>query len=144
MEPKIIPSSRFAATHVLRFDKNDEVVETLTRYCRDHAVTLGTVSAIGAAGEITVGYFNTSEKKYHSQTFTGDLEITNISGNISTMNGDVYIHLHITFADEQCNAKAGHLNRAVVSGTLEMFINETDDSVDRAFSDSIGLNLLKL
>lgn len=37
----------------------------------------------------------------------------------------------------------GHLNRAVVSATREMVVTAIPGAVDRAFSDEIGLNLLK-
>lgn len=35
----------------------------------------------------------------------------------------------------------GHLNKAVISATCEMVITVINGSVDRSFSDSVGLNL---
>lgn len=143
MDRKVIPNKSSTGFHILRLDKGEEIVETLYNYCKQHGISLGTVQAIGAASTITVGYFNTTTKEYFSSTFDGDLEITSLSGNISTQQGETYLHLHITFADEQSNCKGGHLNSATISGTCEMILTEIEDSVDRQFSEEIGLNLLR-
>lgn len=128
---------------VARFDRGEEIVGTLTELCIKESINLASVSAIGAVGEATLGCFNTAEKKYYSNDFTGTYEIASLGGNVSTMDGKVYLHLHCTLADINCNTVGGHLNRAVVSATCEMVIDIIDGEVDRAFSDEIGLNLLK-
>lgn len=89
------------------------------------------------------GLFNTKEKKYYSQTLEQDFEICPLVGNISTMGGEVYLHLHITLGDKNQNCFAGHLNSAVVSATCEVVTEVIDGEVDRKFSKEIGLNLLE-
>lgn len=128
---------------VARFDRGEEIVETLMGLCKKESINLGSVSAIGAVGEATLGCFNTNEKKYYSNDYIGIYEIASLSGNVSTMDGEVYLHLHCALADEDCKTIGGHLNRAVVSATCELVIDIIDGEVDRAFSEEIGLNLLK-
>jgi hypothetical protein len=45
--------------------------------------------------------------------------------------------------DRDNNVYAGHLNKAVVSATCEMFIHVIDGAVDRKLNEEVGLNLLK-
>ena len=59
------------------------------------------------------------------------------------MDGAFYCHLHMGAGDEQGRVVGGHLNRAVVSATCEMIITEIPGTVDRAFSDTVGLNLFR-
>ena len=66
-----------------------------------------------------------------------------LTGTIDTMDGSFYTHLHMSAGDEQGRVFGGHLNRAVVSATCEMIVREIPGAVDRAFSQEIGLNLLK-
>tara|TARA_Y100000310_G_scaffold89671_1_gene86783 strand:- start:2032 stop:2451 length:420 start_codon:yes stop_codon:yes gene_type:complete len=128
---------------VVRIDKGEEVVETLKQFCTQQNIKLGSISAIGATNKVEVGFFVTSTKEYHSKVFEGDFEITSLLGNITTMDGETYLHLHITLSDESHNAFGGHLNSAVISATCEVFIDPYAGEVDREKDEDIGLNLIK-
>lgn len=134
---------KFGNKYILRIDRGEEAVATLKSFCTDHNITLGSVTAIGAANRATIGLFNTETKRYQSTELTGDFEITSLTGNISTMNGEVYLHLHATLSDNRYHAYGGHLNAAFISGTCELIIDAIDGACDREFSDDVGLNILK-
>lgn len=135
---------KFGSRFILRIDRGEEVVATLKKFCADQNIALGSVTAIGAANRATIGLFNTKTKRYQSTELTGDFEITGLTGNVSTMNGEVYLHLHATLSDADYHTFGGHLNAAVVSGTCELIIEVIDGAIDRELSDDVGLNLLKL
>lgn len=126
---------------LLRIDKGEEIVESLKRFCTDKGVRLGSVSGIGATDRVTLGLFRTGTKEYRTRDLEGDHEITSLAGNVSTMAGETYIHLHITLSDEGCRAFGGHLSSAVVSGTCELVLRTLEGEVDRAFDEDVGLNL---
>lgn len=132
---------RFENTVFARIDRGEEIVETLKKICEKENITLAHVSAIGAVGDFTVGVFKTAQKQYFSNSFKGDFEIVSLSGTVTQMNGDHYSHLHMSAGNEKGEVFGGHLNRAVVSATCEMVIDIADGSVNRRFSDEIGLNL---
>ena len=133
---------KFGNKWVVRIDKGEEIVQTLKEFCQDNKIKLGSLSGIGAADRVTVGLFNTKNKQYQSQELIGDYEITNLSGNISTMNGEIYLHIHISLADSKYNAYGGHLTSAVISGTGEIIIEEIEGEIERGFNEEVGLNLL--
>ena len=72
------------------------------------------------------------------------MELTSLSGNVSSMDGEVYLHLHANFANEQNIVRGGHLNEATVSATAEIFITQTPGIIGRYFDEKIGLNLMVL
>lgn len=134
---------RYGSKILVRLDPGDDVVTQVSEVCKKESVRLGNVSGIGAVDKATVGLFKPDSKEYFSTTLEKPFEITNLSGNVSEMNGELYLHLHITLADIEHNAFGGHLNEAIVSATAEIWIDIVDGEVDRAFSDTVGLNLLK-
>lgn len=134
---------KFGNKYILRLDRGEEIVSTLKKFCIKQKIKLGTIKGLGAADKVSIGLFKTKEKKYVEQEFNGDYEISPLYGNISTMKGEVYLHIHINIADPKQNSYGGHLSRAVVSATFEAVIDAVDGSVDRAFSEEIGLNLYK-
>jgi predicted DNA-binding protein with PD1-like motif len=108
---------KFGDNHILRVDRGEKILSTIKLFCAEYRIRLGSITAIGATDRATVGRFNTKTKKYRSMELTEDLESTGITCNISTMNGEVYIHPHATLSDSQLDVFGGHLNSAVVSGT---------------------------
>jgi len=56
---------------------------------------------VGGIERVTVGSFKAKTKEYFSQELIGDYEITNLIGNISTMKGEIYLHLHIGLSDSK-------------------------------------------
>ncbi len=129
---------------VVRIDKGEELVDSLKTICKKLDIKLGSITGIGATDKVMVGLMNTKTKKYQSKEFTGDHEITSLIGNITTMNGDVYLHLHITLGNIEHKVFGGHLTNAVISATFEGIIDIIDGQINREYNDEVGLNLLKL
>ncbi len=129
---------------VLRLDPGEEIVASLTRLVEEEQVELASVSALGAANDVTIGIFNTAEKKYYSRRYQGDFEISALVGNVTQKDGEPYLHLHITIGNPVTGeVHAGHLSSATISATLELFLQVWNGRVGRKFSDTVGLNLLE-
>ena len=135
---------KFPQGYVLRLDLGEEIVSSLTRLVADENIRLASVSAIGAANDVTIGIFNTVEKQYYSQRYQGDYEISALTGSVTRKEGEPYLHLHITIGNPVTGqVHAGHLTSAVISATLELFLQVWDGEVGRKFSDKVGLNLFE-
>ena len=134
---------RFDKDIVVRIDKGEEILEKIKEVAIRENIKLATVTALGATSDFTVGVFKTEEKKYYSNSFKGDFEIVSLTGSINTMNNEFYKHIHMSAGDEKGNVFGGHLNKAIVSATCEMFIHIIEGKVDRELNKDIGLNLFK-
>lgn len=134
---------KFGNTYIVRLDRGEEILEQVRALSLKEGIKLASVQALGAVNDFTVGVFNTVEKKYYANSFQGSYEIVSLTGTIDTMNGEFYCHLHMSAGDGQGHVVGGHLNRALISATCEMVVTELPGAVDRAFSEEIGLNLLK-
>jgi len=135
-------SKRFADKIVFRIDSGEFLVESLKNICKTHKVKCGWVSGIGASDDLTIGLFETKSKTYHKKRLVGDHEIAPLVGNISTMDEELYLHLHINVCDASNNALCGHLNEAKISATFEGCIDIINGDVSRVFDQKSGLNLI--
>ena len=135
---------KFGSKILVRCDRADEIVESIKKVCKDNYINLASVTGIGAVDKAVIGLFDPKTKEYHSTQINKDMEITALVGNITRMDGEVYLHTHITLADASYNAFGGHLTSAWVSCTAEIIIDIIEGEVGRAFSDEIGLNLITM
>ena len=135
--------ARFDNTIAARIDRGEEILEELKKIALAEDIRLAHISALGAVGDFTVGVFHTAEKQYHARRFTGDWEIVSLVGNITQMDGEYYAHLHMSAGGADGSVVGGHLNRAIVSATCEMFITVLNGTVERRFDGDTGLNLFE-
>lgn len=135
-------SKKFDNKYLVRIDKGEEIVETLKEFCEKENIKLGTITGIGATNRVKVGLFAPKEKEYHASELEDNFEITSLCGNITTMNGETYLHLHINLCDSNHKCFGGHLNYAYVSATFEGIIELIEGEVDRHLDNEVGLNLL--
>jgi predicted DNA-binding protein with PD1-like motif len=135
---------KFGEKVFVRIDSGEEIVETLKQVCKKLDITAGTITGIGATDKAIIGLFDVKTKKYHSTELVDDHEIAPVYGNISTMNNEVYLHLHVNLFNTEHKSFGGHLTSAVVSATFEAVVDIINGKIEREFDATIGLNILKL
>ena len=130
--------------YVVRMEKGEEIIDTLSDFIDKNKIKGGFVWGIGTVNNITLGYYDAQNKKYIKKTFEDDFEITNLTGNISSLNGSPLVHAHITISDSNFSALSGHLFSGIIAVTAEFVIFSTENKIERALDPQTGLNLLKL
>lgn len=134
---------RFGDTVVLRLDPGDEICASLIDTAGKENISLAEISGLGAVNDFTVCVFDAGEKKFYTNHFEGLFEITSLCGTLTRMNGEPYLHLHMSAGGTDGRVLGGHLKNAVISATGEIIIRIIDGQVGRKFSDRIGLNLFE-
>ena len=134
---------KFGNRYVLRIDRGEEILEQIGALCRKEGISAGYAVGIGAADRVEMGLFNTDTKIFNKKRFEFPMEITSLIGNISTMNGETYLHFHINVCNEELQTFGGHLSSCRISATAEITITKIEGTVERQFSDEVGLNLYK-
>lgn len=129
--------------YVLKLDRGEEIIASITELCKKEKISAGSVTGIGATQFVEAGFYNFRDKKYQSFNFNQGMEILSLLGTISAKDDEPYLHLHICIANEEGEAFGGHLNRAVISVTAEIFIDAIDLAIGRQQDSVTGINLIK-
>lgn len=134
---------KFRDTYMLRVQRGDDIFAVLTDLCQAEHITFAAISGIGAMDEVECALYCPTDRDYQSHIFRGMLEMTSLTGNVTLFNDEIYLHLHANFARDDCTVIGGHLIRAVVAGTAEIFIRTLDGTVNRTPDHAeTGLNLI--
>ena len=134
-------AKKFGDTYYLSVKNHAELSSAIADFVKTLDITAGEITGIGAVNMATLRFFNPETKQYVDKTFTGQMEISNLTGNISTQNSEKLIHLHITLGDKNYNALAGHLLAANISGAGEFVVNVVSGGkLEKTFDENVGLN----
>ncbi|MBQ2172865.1 MAG: DNA-binding protein [Bacteroidales bacterium] len=128
--------------YVLSIDNHEEIMAALADFCKKKKIKAGDITGIGAISEATFRFLDPATKQYVDKVFEEQMEITNLTGNISSKEGEVYLHVHLTCSRRDYTCVGGHLLKARINGACELLVTDFGlTSVGRRFDPETGLNL---
>ena len=130
--------------YVLSLGNHVEISAALKAFCEERGIYAGTVYGLGAVNKAIFRYLNPETMKYVDKTFEEQMEITNLTGNISSKDGQVYLHLHITASRSDYSCIGGHLLTAWINGACELIVEAFDATIGRRLDPDLGINLYDL
>ena len=131
---------RFGDRIALRLDKGDEILSSFLKIAEKENIKAACFTGIGATDNFTVGIFSLEKQTYEAYTFTGNHEITSLTGNITFVDNKPYVHAHITCAGEDAKVIGGHLLEGIISLTCEIFIIIYNGEIGRKHDDELNIN----
>lgn len=127
--------------YMVSLKNQSDIVEILTDFIISQNIQAGEVTGIGAVSEATLRFFTPSTKDYVDKTFKEQMEVTNISGNVSVIEEKPVLHLHITLGREDYSALAGHLLEAKIQGAAEFIFYPLNTRAVKVKNEEAGINL---
>lgn len=104
---------------MFRLPPGTDLLEGLTRAAKDREITAAWITVIGAVRNLAYGFYDQEAREYTTLTHDGELELASAMGNVSTKDGEPFVHLHVVCTDTDGSAIGGHL----MPGT-EVFVAE--------------------
>ena len=130
------------AVYMGRLPHGGDLLEELTKICKDRNIQSGRVEAIGAVKKACIGYYDQKKREYQFNTLNQALEILKLCGNISLKDGEPMVHAHLTLADEKGQAFGGHLAPGTIIFACECLIEAFDSQAfNRVYDEETGLPL---
>ena len=128
--------------HVLVLRTGDDALEALTMFAQSNRIEGASFSAIGAFREATIAYWNWDTKEYEHIEVAEQVEVLALTGNIARSDDEPRIHAHAVLGRRDGATIGGHLLRAIVRPTLEVFMIDYGRRLTRHKDDATGLWLL--
>lgn len=129
-------------TYAVVFGTDEEVLDGLLRFAREHDLSAAHFTALGAFRKATLGFFDLDRKDYDRIEVDEQVEVLNLTGNIARHEGEPKVHAHAVLGRRSGDAFGGHLLEAHVRPTLEVMVVETPAHLEREIDEATGLPLL--
>ena len=143
-QPVLNAGTKGIRRYILSLDNHVSIQEALTAFCKEKQVYCGKISGLGAINSATFRFLDPATKQYVDKTFEEQMEITNLTGNISSKDNQVYLHIHITASRRDYTCIGGHLLDARINGACELFVEDYYlTSAGRRADEETGLNMYK-
>ena len=124
---------------MLRIDKGEYINKTILDVASFYNLKFGWINGLGAIMNPELGYYDLKNKEYIKKTIVGEFELTNLVGNLTLKDGNLFVHSHITFSDIHFNAYGGHLFDCKIAVAGEFVIFRSSAKINRLYDDEIGL-----
>ena len=124
---------------MLRIDKGEYINKTILDVASFYNLKFGWINGLGAIMDPELGYYDLKNKEYIKKTIIGEFELTSLVGNLTLKEGDLFVHSHITFSDNNFNAYGGHLFDCKIAVAGEFVIFRSPTEINRKYDDEIGL-----
>ena len=115
----------------MRLDPEEEILTQLHALAEKERIQLAEVSGLGALKEFEICVYNVAEKAFYHNAYTEALELVSLSGTITQLDGNPYLHIHAAAGDSTGRVVGGHLKKAVVSATAEITVHVLEGRVGR-------------
>ncbi len=107
-----------------RLARGSDLWDSLTAFCVGNNIRLATVEAVGAVEKAVFGYYRQQDRQYDTLTINKPLEIVSMLGNVSLLDGQPFLHAHVSFGDEKGQVWGGHLFKGTIVFSVEYKITE--------------------
>ena len=107
----------------VRLDPGEELHDSLQEVARVEGIGAAAVtSGIGRVENALIGHLD-AQGAYQQKMLIGPVELLSMQGNIASLNGEPFTHLHVVVSDDEHVVHGGHLFEARVTVTAEIHLH---------------------
>ena len=128
--------------YILKPDFGSDLLKELQRYVSAKNINLAWLSGVGAVSKAVIRYYDQPKQQWLDLEFDKRMEVAGMWGNVSLLNGEPIVHVHIVLADEEGRCYGGHLADGTVVFNLEILMTTlSGPPVGRKMDAQTGLTL---
>ena len=118
---------------------------TLLQFAKENKLKASYFTALGSFNNATLGFFERERKDYKRIEIEEQVEVMSLFGNLAQdESGQHKLHSHVIVGKSDGSAHGGHLLKAHVWPTLELFLTETSETLQRKVDEETNLPLIAI
>jgi len=127
--------------YMARLHHNADFLRAVTELAKNTQIKVGRFTAIGALKNAVFGYYDQQKHEYQEIMYDYHCELAACIGNVSSKDGEVFVHAHVVLSDDAGDTKAGHMLAGTVFAA-EVHLRELiGPNLERKYDDITGLSL---
>ena len=128
--------------HILRPDFGSDLLKSLEQFVLAHNINLAWLSGVGAVSRAVIRFYDQEKHDWLDLELDKHLEVAGMWGNVSLLNGEPIVHVHIVLADETGRCYGGHLADGTMVFNLEIMMTTlTGPAIIRKMDEQTGLTI---
>ncbi len=132
----------FGPDYVIRLDRGDEVIGSLSSLCEQDGIGLAWFSGSGEAASAEL--LSPAEGDDGTLVIDGPCRMVTLTGNVSSAAGRPFIRAHAAFAGRDAVLRGGLLKKAVAASGCEIILHRTFDRMERIKDPASGEMVLDI
>jgi predicted DNA-binding protein with PD1-like motif len=137
-----VEKSRKGDVLFVRLSDGEDLEKSLKRALEEAGIHSGVVvGGVGMVRDAALSFYQ-GRGKYETVPVDSPAELCALSGNVSTMDGEIVAHLHAVVAKQGGAAIGGHFSRGTVNMTAEIAVMAIPQKLVRSLDQATGLRLL--
>ena len=127
-----------------RLPHDTDLLASIKEVFKKNNIRMGFFVAIGAVKCAKMAFYGQEDHAYHEFSVDEPAEILNCTGNVSELDGETFVHAHITLGLKDGTTRGGHLVEGTKIFACELFAIPLDgEQLRRSLDDVTGLKLWK-
>jgi predicted DNA-binding protein with PD1-like motif len=127
---------------LVRLPTDADLLEALAAEAAKRNITTASIQVIGALEKAVLGYYHQQSQEYESFVYDEHPEIVSGLGNVSTLDGETFVHLHLGLSNSRCAMMGGHAMPGCIIFAAEAFFRPLpEQTLVRQFDERTGLKL---
>ena len=127
---------------VLSLQEGDSVFEGILRYAQFINLQSALFTGIGALTDTTLGFYHRETQLHTKRLLNGSYELVSLTGNVSFVGKERFIHIHAALGDSDFNVYGGHVINAFASASTEIAITPLPYQIQRKAHPELDIKVI--
>ena len=127
----------------VRLHDGEDLLEGLSEALRQEGIDSGVIiGGVGMVRDAAISFY-AGKGQYETRPVVDAVELCSMNGNVSTSDGELILHIHVTLAKRGGTTLGGHFSGGTVNMTAEIAVLVAVQKLVRRLDPDTGLKALK-